>query len=140
VARRKLILTLLDDQKYKFSTLSRRQIAAFLNQGKSASTKKMVELERKMETEGLNESELEEFEKCQEEAMSMTDQVIRQSISKDHPEFAITNDPEIEKQRNEALSDLIDVRDTQTIMQFAMKGVVIREKQQELEPEKDIEL
>lgn len=138
--RRNLILTLSDDKEYTFTTLTRKQISAYMKSGMTSEAKAMSRLEEKMADEGLSESEIEQYEAMQQTTLDMTDSIVRQSISKHHPEFAIVEDEEENKKRTEYLQEIMDMRDTALVFQFAMKGTVQKMQDEILEPEKDIRL
>ena len=131
---RKLKMKLHDDQQYVFTTLTRRQCAAVQSSQKTRpSFIELQELIKKEEEEGLKAEEIARLEELQEIEEQPVYDIIRMSMQKNHPDFAVLDEDdedngEANAQKNkeavEKLQDLIDMRDIGILSTFAIAGTV----------------
>jgi len=126
---RRLKKMLGDGTVYTFTTLSRLDMTAFQKLLNSSGQGKLDKLQKKMETDGLSDEEFEEFNKMQEERLSVVNKLIRTSLAPQHKEFALSNDPSIESKLNEKLEAIIDLRDTTQLVEFATTGTITQSKE-----------
>jgi len=126
---RKLKIKLADDKEYTFSTLTRRQVGAIQKrQSSNPHLPRITELQTIEEEEGLSLKETEELNKLQETEEVFILEMLRMSIAKAHPEFALTDDEEQEEKLNEEIADLMDMRDMSILSSFAVSGTVQMEE------------
>jgi hypothetical protein len=129
---RKLITKLADEKDYTFCTLTRRQVSVVQKQQRnSPHSKEMKKLQAKADEDKLTEKEEDRLEELHELEENIILDMIRMSLSKKHPEFAIVEDAKENAKRNEQLQDLIDMRDLQIISDFAISGTVSLEEEAE---------
>jgi len=138
---RRLIKTLFDDQKYTFTTLTRKQVGAVHKRSRTAPyAQELKQLQQKQEEEGLTADEFDRVEDLQLEEEKHIMDVLRYSLTKHHPDFAVlpvefdkSGKPKTKEDRenaeknekvNEDLQELIDMRDLSIISGFALTGTV----------------
>ena len=134
---RKMTMILGDEKKYTFKTLSMLKTLAFQNSitdEEKEETKRIADLTTKEDGDGLTAAEMNELQELlSKQADDMDDQLalVRESLSKSHPEFGIDCDnsdsdklkKEI-KAKNDKILELIDLRDFQIIIQFITSGAI----------------
>ena len=138
---RKLKMKLADDNQYVFTTLTRRQCGAIQKEQKErASFQELQALSTKQEEEGLSDEEEERALELQELEEQPVYDIIRMSMQKNHPEYALLDEEDPEKGEENArhnaeatdrLLDLIDMRDIQILSGFAISGTVDLEDTQD---------
>lgn len=127
---RRMTKTLSDGNPYTFQTLSRLHINNYQSIFNSPSARKMQAYQTRLDTDGmLEEEEYEEFLQLQNERMQQVNDLIRISMSAQHPEFRLNQDPNTNKQLNDKLEELVDLRDTAQIMEFITTGTVTQVKE-----------
>ena len=130
---RKLKMTLADDKQYVFSTLTRRQSSAVQKEQKARPS--FIELQalmRKQDEDELTTEEMDRMEELNELEEAPVYDIIRMSMQRNHPEFALLdeegeNGRENARKNKEAvdkLLDLIDIPDISILMGFAISGTV----------------
>jgi hypothetical protein len=118
-----------DGKVYKFQTLSRLELSSYSKLLSNKGNRELEKLQLKMEGDGLDENEFEQFEKLQQDRLNKVNQLIRVSLGKNHAEFALTNDPTKEHELNTKLDGLIDIRDTTQIIEFITTGTITQPKE-----------
>ena len=125
---RKLKLTLSDDKGYTFSTLTRMQVRAIRSKERTRASakrrKRQEELEAKFEKNKFNDAEAEEYQVLEDAEASEVLRILRMSVSAVHKEFAFSEDKAQEKELNERLDSLVDLRDMNRIVTFALSGTI----------------
>jgi len=132
---RKLVTELSDGKKYTCRTLPLTQAQALrkkMAKPESKDMRRLAELTTKEEgDDGLTAEETEEMLKLvdENEDMGIDDiiQVIRLSLSPQHNEFAYTKDEVKDKEIDEKIKGLVDLRDMQILSQFALSGTIPKE-------------
>lgn len=139
---REMKLTLGDGNVYKFRTLTRTQVIAVRAMDRRveivAEDKRYKELSKKLndgEIE-LTERELNELVELEEKSMNRTLGIIRTSLAYNHKDFTQSDDISKEEAIAKKLNDMMDIRDMNRIVSFALTGTVSKEE----EAVKDIEL
>lgn len=129
--------TLGDGKEYTLTTLNRLEIGAYrdtIKANKKAQTEFDTLNKKLMGDEGLTERELIRYDeleqKLEEEGFTLIDRVIRQCLSKRHKEFAFQNDAQRDKEIDQKLAGIIDIRDSTQIVEFATTGTVTRQKEE----------
>ena len=133
---RKLKMKLADDKQYVFSTLTRRQCGAVQSSQKARpSFIELQELNKKEEEEGLSVEETDRVADLQEIEEGAFYDIIRMSMQRAHPEFALLDEETDDADQNkvnvkknlemtDALQDLLDMRDILILSTFALSGTV----------------
>jgi hypothetical protein len=126
-------MTLADGNKYKFRTLTRKQIGAVQKkQANSPHSEELRNLQAIEEEEGLTiEQSIRMAELNDLEEVNVFE-MIRMSMAPAHPEYALTNNKKDEAKLNDKLQDLMDMRDMGIISNFAISGTLPVEEAQEL--------
>ncbi len=137
---RNMTMTLADDKKYKFRTLTRKQVGAVKHKQENADhAQELRELEKVEDEEGLTAKEQERMTELHELEEVLILEMIRMSMTPAQPDWALTEDPKKEAKLNDELQGLLDMRDMGICSNFAMVGTLPVEEAQVLD-NSDIDL
>lgn len=127
---RRMSKVLGDGQKYTFQTLSRLDLSNYQTLFSDSSARKMQTYQKRLDDGGeLTEEEYDEFLNLQNERMKKVNDLIRISLSVNHPEFKLSNNPDQESGLNTKLEGILDVRDTGQIVEFITTGTITQVKE-----------
>ncbi len=130
---RNMKMTLADGKKYKFLTLTRKQVGAVQHkQENSEHAQEFRELNVIEDEKGLTPEEQKRMAELHELEEVFILEMIRMSMASAHPEWALTEDAKKEAKLNDDLQGLLDMRDMGICSNFAMIGTLPVEEEQVL--------
>ena len=136
---RRLIAKLADGKKYTIETLTLKEQSALRKYQQMAQkdVDRMDELINKGEE--LSDKETNELYELQDKQTTNLLKILAVSLAKNHDNFKIAADV-TEKDINDILSGLLDLRDIRRFVQFAMLGSLPVEEEEEITNVEEIDL
>jgi len=122
----------VDGEKFKLRSLSVRQMLAIqdsqedqdtaLGRFRKLNDAKSAHNEDPENNPALTDEETAEWKSNKDAEIRELARLVRMSMAKYHPDYAIVNDPNEDRERTNKLFDEMDIADLEAISDFAMSG------------------